>query len=188
MRRLRRILFALVSAVSLLLCFIAVCMWAQLLHGRGALRCGRGNTEYIVRLQCDAGIMLQRMAWKRPLSTVYRTTSLPLIRTGVVNFTFCPGGRTSDKKLIGFEIIRRENCAPDGSVAMFEHRVIIPFWAAALLAAIAPFFQFIALAGAYRRCCRLKHNLCGVCGYDLRASKDRCPECGSSIPQITNNK
>jgi len=55
-----------------------------------------------------------------------------------------------------------------------------PCWALALLAALTPVVWMI------RKRQRSKPGHCMVCGYDLRATPDRCPECGS-VPATANN-
>jgi hypothetical protein len=57
--------------------------------------------------------------------------------------------------------------------------VIVPYWFVALLTCVSPLWLFLG-----RRRSRRRHTLglCPSCGYDLRASKERCPECGTPIP------
>jgi hypothetical protein len=54
--------------------------------------------------------------------------------------------------------------------------VIFPFWFAALLTAGVPAAWTVERA---RRGRRVKEGRCHSCGYDLRATPDRCPECGA---------
>ncbi|HEV8378200.1 MAG TPA: hypothetical protein VGP99_05075 [Tepidisphaeraceae bacterium] len=59
--------------------------------------------------------------------------------------------------------------------------VVIPFWAPTVLCLMlgipAFFFARRSAVKAYRR----RHGLCLACGYDIRESKERCPECGLTI-------
>lgn len=62
------------------------------------------------------------------------------------------------------------------------HVVMLPAWLLCGLTVLLPGWWFVSSRARRRRRVRRDHNLCLRCGYDLRASTDRCPECGAPIP------
>ena len=62
-------------------------------------------------------------------------------------------------------------------------RIEVSHWVAIVLFGIPP-LAWLAFHLRRARCerWRLRSGLCLECGYDLRASKERCPECGTAIP------
>ncbi|MDQ3623823.1 MAG: hypothetical protein M3463_15255 [Verrucomicrobiota bacterium] len=55
--------------------------------------------------------------------------------------------------------------------------VIVPFWALPLATAVLP---ALWLKRRWRQHRRAKGGMCLACGYDLRHTPDRCPECGAT--------
>lgn len=53
-----------------------------------------------------------------------------------------------------------------------------------LAGVILAFRLFIGHRRRLLRKDRQRKGLCSICGYDLRASADRCPECGATMDQI----
>lgn len=64
--------------------------------------------------------------------------------------------------------------------------VAAPCWFIALLSAIAPAVWLRGYAKRRRRRVRAARNQCVACGYDLKASPERCPECGAPVPAALN--
>jgi hypothetical protein len=74
----------------------------------------------------------------------------------------------------------------DASTAEFFSRLavdLVPYWAVVLATLFLPLFWLLSYTlnwHDHRR--RYRVGMCGNCGYDLRATPDLCPECGTIPP------
>ena len=75
--------------------------------------------------------------------------------------------------------IRRNRYAQPPVGYEVERRLVTPFWPIAGLLAL---FPSIIVANRFRKHARRDRNFCSSCGYDIRATRDRCPECGTPGP------
>ena len=66
----------------------------------------------------------------------------------------------------------------------------VPFWFVILISAPVPCNWLARWARQRKRRRRRQRGICEQCGYDLRATRDRCPECGvpsSPAPEPPHN-
>jgi len=59
-----------------------------------------------------------------------------------------------------------------------ERGIAVPAWSLVLLSGALPAWMS---AGFYRSVRRSRRGFCSRCGYDLRATPERCPECGRTV-------
>jgi hypothetical protein len=58
----------------------------------------------------------------------------------------------------------------------FLWNLTLPYWLFVVTFAILPLSYVVRVIRCRHR---LREGLCEICGYDLRATPDRCPECGT---------
>ena len=75
--------------------------------------------------------------------------------------------------LLGFEYTERHEV----SLRMRSQTLAVPHWGVLVAFALLPVLRVTALSDRRRR---RRLGLCPACGYDLRATPGRCPECGAA--------
>jgi hypothetical protein len=61
----------------------------------------------------------------------------------------------------------------------------LPLWLVTAFLSVAPLGWFRRSIQRRRRRLRLQTGCCPLCGYDLRANRERCSECGAPVPTLS---
>ena len=110
---------------------------------------------------------------------------LHLKQPGVGNFKATVASSTMNRIIahedyLGWPIIPNYYEVPvGGSQSTAASAIQVPLWIPTV--AFGATFYLCRPLHFHRRRKRKKLGLCIKCGYDLRGSKDRCPECGEAI-------
>jgi hypothetical protein len=174
MKRIRRLIFGLASAMSLLLCVTAAAMWVRsyyVIDGTAHAREGRVSGVYSTHGRVLLDTMGDSDVPRWPgFSGWHRVREPVRADAPSVDITQIKG-----RGLLGLRYARLTYAMGDGIVREMA-AVTIPYWFLVTLFLLLPLAW---LGGAARRRYRRRHQLCAACGYDLRSSPERCPECGA---------
>ena len=177
----KRRLFNLLAGLSFLLCVVLIAMWMRskwvsdgLAYGWSTLAPPFKQKYWIV--QSDNGVLFARLDWLEYGDQGYGfPNNAP--PTGGWEFGPWPQLRyvfnnKSLAKDLGFDLeLNNDTNVKKPTESMFA--IGAPYWLLISLAAMPPFFALRA------RLRRFGEGCCTRCGYDLRATPDRCPECGT---------
>ena len=176
---LRRGAFNLLSLASLLLCAATVVLWIFTVHtGWRLVQVGTTETmEYAVE-STDGEIFLQK-EWEgaRPVWPTSHPGSIRFIRSrddGAGMMTWYAREHGHQWGPFGFFY----SYLGDFNEYISDAQVNLPHWSLAVVFAILPAIWVIQRMRA-----KPATGKCRQCGYDLRASPHRCPECGT--PTVT---
>ncbi len=161
------------SLLSLLLCLSIIVLWYRSYGGYdtpvhwnlGGSPPNRGTDHQLVS---SDGRMIYRVSWNSPRFTRASLAAPPTILTRL-GFA----SQLTQSSNLG-------NQFPGEPVTVYVHKSYLsPHWFWSACFAIAPACWLVAVS---RRGRQRGLGMCGKCGYDLRASKERCPECGTPSP------
>jgi len=128
----------------------------------------------IAWVDCSMGLEVSRERW-------HSDDAPPTGKTGwFLNKSVHNAGRFSGEtflRRLGFEAFAATT--PVGDYAFDRWGFLLPLWLIAGLFGLLPVAVTARWVKNRIRARRQRLGLCPTCGYDLRATPDRCPECGA---------
>jgi hypothetical protein len=161
-----RLLFTIASALSLLLCVATLMLWVRDYRAIEGFHHSDGGIEYRAttissgQFRYERELLNPNGGWEiDPVDGYYRAPGVK---------------QTTATNLVGF-----------GTWNSFQRKTgartkgfVVSCWAIVIVSGLLPAWWILS------RPRKRPKGVCHFCGYDLRASKDRCPECGTPITSI----
>jgi hypothetical protein len=173
--RLRRKLFTLLAAISLLLCVATAALWVRSVsvHDEIIRERTAKNSWKLLTVASNRGVLRVRFN-----EFVFRNGSSVLSADTITWKRSADASTHEGGGLSGFT---------NGGVvkgAQAARWVTVPHWFVVAILGVLPVLWF---AERRRTAHRRASNRCTVCGYDLRATPERCPECGAFPASSTSS-
>ena len=197
----RRKFFNLLSALSLLLCAATVVLWVRSYNVSDIVR--RDFRRISINTQSGHSVELRSAGGGLTVTTAAYHNSDPdlrLWRTPLISAEVS-WAWTADEKPIYPQLVPTGlsrswsnagfawmECSFRTSwfIAYDEQSALVPYWFVAMGATVIPLLRLSRVLTSRRQFARRRGERCRLCGYDLRATPDRCPECGTPVAPSSN--
>ena len=176
---------SLLSLLSLLCCAATLALWLKA-HGRPAsalrlgsdpaavhfLICGNGGLYFVTQevSQSTDGSWTARIIGYSDVEVRFGNSSIASAMMYPASYGVGIGQR------MVFRFTLYAGAGPNAVCSITYRPIGLPFWLLAALTALPPAMWLVA--HHRRRTREAWRGVCRRCGYDLRATPDRCPECG----------
>jgi hypothetical protein len=94
-----------------------------------------------------------------------------------MDFSFTPAAAPGFWERAGFTLRSQSNGF--GSFQQRASGMTLPLWFVVLLTTLLPALGIVRSIRRWREATKTRGVVCATCGYDLRATPERCPECGA---------
>jgi hypothetical protein len=174
------------SAISLLTCTVLIFLWYRSHSVADWVTYSNGRGVYHEYVTLPGQFRYTRVTgWPAAQPLEWRLEPFPPLRPV---FGQQPVYRTWAIIGVGFDGGSRRINSPNAAAGVYAPLTVayqvtaVPFAVPAFVAAVVGLLPWIRRRRRVReREHRVKQGLCPSCGYDLRATEERCPECGAVV-------